>query len=242
MSAGWKAKRFWTEVTVAEAEGEGEGGFAVHLDGRRVMTPGKLPLTLPTRPMAEAVAGEWAAQQDEIRPLSMPVTRAANSAIERVAPNRAEVAAMLAAYGETDLTCHRAETPERLAARQTAAWDPLLDWLAERHGARLVPTAGLLPVDQPRESLAALSEHVSGLDAFRLTGLHDLVTLSGSIVIGLAVAHDHLDPATGWTASRIDEDWQIEQWGRDEEADASAAFKRQDFHRAKAFWELSLSA
>jgi chaperone required for assembly of F1-ATPase len=235
MSAGWKAKRFWKEVSVAETD----GGFAVHLDVRRVMTPGKLPLTLPTRPMAEAIAEEWAAQQDEIQPLTMPVTRAANSAIERVTPQRPEVAAMLAAYAETDLTCHRADTPQTLAERQAAAWDPLLDWAADRFGARLFATAGILPVDQPPASLAALSDHVDSFDAFHLTAFHDLVTISGSLVIGLAVAHDHLDPETAWSMSRIDEEWQIEQWGRDDEAEAAAAIKRQDFLRAKTFWMLT---
>lgn len=237
MSAGWKAKRFWTEVSVTEAD----GGYAVHLDARRVMTPGKLPLTLPTRPMAEAIAQEWAAQEGEIQPLTMPVTRAANSAIERVTPQRAEVAAMLAAYAETDLTCHRAETPEALAQRQAAAWDPLLDWAADRFGARLFATAGILPVDQPPASLAALKAHVEGLDAFHLTAFHDLVTISGSLIIGLAVAHDHLEPEAAWSLSRIDEDWQIEQWGSDDEAEAAAAVKRADFLQAKSFWALSSS-
>jgi chaperone required for assembly of F1-ATPase len=235
MSAGWKAKRFWKEVSVAEAE----GGFAVHLDTRRVMTPGKLPLTLPTLPMAEAVAQAWAAQQDEVQPLTMPVTRAANSAIERVTPQRAEVAQMLAAYAETDLTCHRADAPETLAQRQATAWDPLLDWTAERFGARLFATVGILPVAQQPASLAALKAHVDGFDAFHLTAFHDLVTISGSLVIGLAVAHEHLEPDAAWFLSRIDEDWQIEQWGRDDEAEAAAAVKRADFLQAKSFLVLA---
>ncbi|NKX45381.1 ATP12 family chaperone protein [Roseicyclus persicicus] len=235
MTGGWKARRFWREVSVGEAE----GGFSVHLDARRVMTPGKLPLTLPTRVMAEAIAAEWAAQDDEIRPLTMPVTRAANSALERVVPQQPEVAAMLAAYAETDLTCHRADTPEALQARQAAAWDPLLDWAAETHGARLLPTVGILPVAQPQASLDALAAHVAALDAFRLTALHDLVTLSGSLVIGLATAAGRLDAETGWSLSRIDEDWQIEQWGPDEEAEAAAAHKRAAFHAARRFWDMA---
>jgi chaperone required for assembly of F1-ATPase len=238
MSSGWKAKRFWSDVSVAEAA----DGYAVQLDARRVMTPGKLPLALPTRAMADAVAAEWAAQQDEIQPLTMPVTRAANSAIERVAPQHDAVAATLAAYAETDLTCHRADTPQTLAARQAAAWDPLLDWLSGALGARLFPTTGVLPVAQPSRSLERLGAHVAGLDAFRLTALHDLVALSGSLVIGLAVAHDRLDPEAAWPVSRIDEDWQIEQWGRDAEAAAAAAVKRRDFLRAKTFWALAARA
>jgi len=235
MTGGWKAKRFWQTVSVAEAE----GGFAVQLDSRRVMTPGKLPLIVPSRAMAEAVAAEWDAQEDEIRPLTMPVTRAANSAIERVRPQHAAVVTNLAAYGETDLTCHRADAPAALAARQAQAWDPLLDWAAETLGARLHPTVGVLPIAQPPGSLDALKATVAKFDPFQLTGLYDLVTLSGSVILGLAVAHRHVDPETGWAASRIDEDWQIEQWGADEEAAQAAEVKRAQFHSADRFLRFS---
>jgi len=238
MIGGWKAKRFWTGVSVAEAE----RGHSVHLDTRQVLTPGKLPLIVPTRAMAEAIAAEWDAQQGEIQPLTMPVTRSANSAIERVRPQRAEVAAMLAAYAETDLTCHRAGTPAELAARQAQAWDPLLDWAAEALDARLTPTVGVLPVDQPPASLAALSARVAALDEFHLTALHDLVTLSGSLLLGLATAERHLDPDTAWSLSRIDEDWQIEHWGRDEDADEATQIKRAQFLQADRFWALSTRA
>jgi chaperone required for assembly of F1-ATPase len=234
MIGGWKAKRFWTDVSVTEAE----GGFAVLLDTRRVQTPGKQPLILPTHAMAEAVAAEWAAQDGEIKPLTMPVTRAANSAIERVRPQKAEVAAMLAAYGETDLTCHRAASPAALVERQAQAWDPILAWAATAHGAPLRPTVGVLPALQPQGSLDALAAHVAALDEFRLTALHDLVTLSGSILLGLAVADRHLDPETGWRLSRIDEDWQAEQWGEDEEAAEAAAIKRAQFLQADTFWAM----
>ena len=234
MTGGWKAKRFWKDVSVTEAE----GGFAVMLDTRRVQTPGKQPLVVPTEAMAQAIAAEWAAQDGEIKPLTMPVTRAANSAIERVRPQKPEVAAMLAAYGETDLTCHRAASPAELAARQAAGWDPVLDWAAENLGAPLVPTKGVLPVPQPQASLDALLAHVGALDEFRLTALHDLVTLSGSILLGLAVAHRNLAPETAWSLSRIDEDWQIEQWGADEEAAEAAALKRAQFLQADAFWAM----
>ena len=235
MTGGWKAKRFWTDVSVVETD----GGFAVVLDTRRVQTPGKQPLILPTPQMARAVADEWAAQQGEIKPLTMPVTRAANSAIERVRPQKPEVAAMLAAYAETDLTCHRAAAPVELAARQADAWDPILAWAAATHAAPLVPTVGVLPVAQPQASLAALAAHVAALDEFHLTALHDLVTLSGSLLIGLAVAERHIDPDTGWTLSRIDETWQIEQWGADEEAAEAAAIKHAQFLQADAFWAMS---
>lgn len=238
MTGGWTARRFWTDVSVIETD----GAYGVQLDSRRVMTPGKIPLVLPSRAMAEAVAAEWAAQEGVIQPLGMPVTRAANSAIERVRPQRAEVAEMLAAYAQTDLVCHRAETPEALARLQAEAWDPLLDWAERAHGARLLPTRGILPAQQPPRALAALGAHVAGLDEFHLTALHDLVTISGSLILGLATAAGHVAPDRAWSLSRIDEDWQIAQWGHDDEAAAMAENKRAAFLRAQEFWVMSAPA
>ncbi|MCU4654083.1 ATPase [Roseibacterium sp. SDUM158016] len=235
MTGGWKAKRFWREVTVIEAD----HGWQVLLDARPVRTPAKAAMDLPTEAMARAVAEEWEVVGDEIDPRRMPVTRSANSAIDRVLPQRDEVAGMLAAYAETDLLCHRAESPEALVLRQAEGWDPLLDWAAEAYDARLVPTAGILPVAQPEASLARLDAAVRGHDVFRLTALHDLVTLSGSLILGLAVAEGRIEPTTGWRLSRIDEDWQIEQWGADEEAEEAAAFKLEQFLHASRFWSLS---
>ncbi|MDG4650233.1 ATP12 family protein [Roseibacterium sp. SDUM158017] len=233
--SGWKAKRFWKDVSVAR----NEGGWHVLLDSRPVRTPAKAAMDLPTEAMALAVAEEWAAQEGDIDALSMPVTRSANSAIDRVAPQHDEVAGMLAAYAETDLLCHRAESPEALAERQAKGWDPLLDWAAEAHGARLLATAGILPVAQPAESLERLALGLRALDPFRLTALHDLVTLSGSLILGLAVAGGRIDVEAGWRLSRIDEDWQIEQWGEDEEAAEAAAYKFEQFRHADRFWRLS---
>lgn len=232
---GWKAKRFWKEATVVR----NPSGWHVMLDNRPVRTPSKAPMDLPTEDMARAIAAEWDAQGDVLDPLTMPVTRSANSAIDRVATQHGEVADMLAAYAETDLLCHRAEGPDSLCALQALGWDPLLDWAEERFGARLVSTTGILPCDQPSDALDRLSDAVHGIDAFRLTALHDLVGLSGSLIIGLAVAHGRLDPAEGWRLSRIDEDWQIQQWGEDEEAAEATARKFAEFDHARRFWALS---
>jgi chaperone required for assembly of F1-ATPase len=232
---GWKVKRFWTEATVVP---DGSS-WHVLLDSRPLRTPAKAVLDLPTEEMARAIAAEWAEQGEEIDPLSMPVTRSANSAIDRVATQHGEVAGMLAAYAETDLLCHRAETPLRLNEQQAAAWDPLLDWAEHRFGARLAPTTGILPVAQAEPALRLLSDTVHGMGAFQLTALHDLVSLSGSLILGLAVAEGRLDPAEGWRLSRIDEDWQIAQWGEDEEAAEVAARKYSEFLHAKRFWTLS---
>jgi len=152
----------------------------------------------------------------------MPLTRAANSALEKVLPQHAAVAQMLAEYGGTDLLCYRAESPEALVARQAAAWDPWLAWARDALGAPLVQARGVMHVPQPQQSLDRLAARVAAEDAFRLTALHDLVTLSGSLILALAVADRALDPAEAWDISRIDETWQEEQWGRDDDAHAMA--------------------
>ncbi|WP_212523658.1 ATP12 family protein [Actibacterium sp. MT2.3-13A] len=232
--SGWTAKRFWKEATV-EREAE---GFGVRLDGRPVKTPAKAPLLVPTRALAEAVAAEWDAQREKIDPETMPVTRAANAAIDKVAAQFDEVAGLIAAYGGTDLLCYRAETPEELAARQAEAWDPLLDWAESALGAWLTPTAGVMHVAQSEPALGALSARVHRLDPFELTALHDLVGLSGSLVIGLAALEGWADAETLWALSRIDETWQEDLWGADEEAAETAARKKQQFRQALHFFEL----
>lgn len=231
---GWARKRFWTEATV----GQGQGGWQVLLDGRAVKTPAKAPLVLPTEGLAQAVAGEWQAQGREIVPASMPLTRIANTAIDGVAARHAEVVAALAAWGASDLLCYRAEAPAVLAARQAAGWDPWLDWAEQAFGARLAVTRGIMPVTQPAGALAALRAAVAAHDAFRLAALHDLVTIPGSLVLGLAVAAGRLTPDAAFDLSRIDDDWQAEQWGVDAEAAEVAARKRADIGHAGRFFAL----
>lgn len=231
----WALKRFWT---VARAEPRDQG-WAVLLDGRTVHTPAHAPLILPTEALAEAVAAEWQAQAGEVRPGQMPFTRAANSALDKVMPQAGAVADMLIEYGDTDLLCYRAETPEELAAAQAEAWDPLLDWARSALGATLVATAGVVHVDQPERARAVLRAAVSGQDAFALTALHDLVTLSGSLVIGLAVQRGVYPPDDLWSRCRVDEVWQQEQWGADAEAEDAAERRRRDFLVAARLHALS---
>ena len=234
----WAAKRFWKEATV----GEEEDGHVVLLDGRPIRTPSRAPLALPTRALAAAVAEEWDRQEEIIRPATMPMTRFANTAQDRVAPEFDAVARMVAAYGETDLLCYRAEGPAELVRRQREAWDPLLDWAAERFAARLHPTAGVVPVAQPAEALDRLAVAVMDRSPWRLTALHELVVLTGSLVAGLAVAEGVRTPEDAWTLSRIDEDWQISQWGSDSEAEAAAARRRAEFLDAVRFDRLLTGA
>lgn len=230
----WKAKRFWQAATAVPCD----GGFAVALDGRLVKTPAHTLLAVPTQALAEVIAAEWDAQQGQIRPEAMPATRAANSALDKVAPQFAAVADMLAEYGGSDLLCYRADGPATLVARQAAAWDPLLDWAAAHYGARLTVTAGVVHVAQPAETLAALRAAVHRCTPFELAALHDLVAISGSLILGLAVTEARLTAEEAFALSRIDEHWQNEQWGVDDEAAALEAIKHQALRDAARFYEL----
>lgn len=228
----WVAKRFWTDAAVARED----GGYTVHLDGRPVKTPAKAPLLVPTHAMADAIADEWRAVETKIDPNVMPFTRSANAAIDKVAVQFGEVADMLAAYGGSDLLCYRAATPKGLADRQSAGWDPLLDWADQTYGARLVVTVGLMPVPQESGALAALTKPLYTATSFEMAALHDLIAMSGSLVLALAVTQRKLTPSEAWSLSRIDETWQAEQWGVDDGAAQAAEIKRKAFDHAASFY------
>ena len=174
-----------------------------------------------------------------VKPKAMRLLTAnmTNSAIDKVRTQRAEVEAHLAGYAGTDLLSYRADGPVELFERQKQAWDPILDWIEAQYGARLKATAGVMPVSQDDETLATLAQQMTSMDEFALTGFHDLVALSGSYVLALAVAASHLTGETAWELSRIDEEFQIEQWGRDEEADAEMTLRREAFLHARNFFQ-----
>jgi chaperone required for assembly of F1-ATPase len=230
----WAAKRFWT---AAAAVPEG-GAWAVRLDGRPVRTPGKAVLALPGAALARAVAAEWDAQGERVDPLSMPLTRAANTTLDKLPVQRDGLIEGLTQYGASDLLSYRADGPPDLAARQAAAWDPLLDWAEARLGARLTVTAGVMPVAQDVSALSALRARVAACTDWELTGLTELVSLSGSLVLGLAVLERRLTPETAWEASRVDETHQIERWGADEEEVGRVARRFADFARARRWLDL----
>lgn len=233
----WKAKRFWTAASVVPID----GGFTVHLDNRAVKTPAKTPLIVPTRAMAAAIAAEWDAQEGQIDPRTMPVTRSANAAIDKVAVQHPEVAQMIADYGDSDLLCYRAPGPVELIERQAQMWDPLLDWAEATLGVRLSTATGVVHVPQDHRHLTELSARVHAMDNFTLAAFHDLVSLSGSLILGFAVLMDHRSADEIWHLSRLDEEWQIEQWGADEDAAAMAETKRLAFLHAKFFLDLARS-
>ncbi|MEP3346734.1 MAG: ATP12 family protein [Litoreibacter sp.] len=230
----WAAKRFWKATTADKVD----GGYTVHLDGRPVRTPAKTLVVVPTQSMADAMRDEWEAQDEKIDPLTMPVTRAANAALDKVSTQHAEVVEMLAAYGDSDLLCYRADSPEALVAQQATGWDPLIDWAATELKAPLKLRTGIMHEPQDPQSIQVLQALVAELDPFRLTAFHDLVAITGSLILGLAITRGRLDAQTAWDLSRIDEEWQIAQWGRDEDADAQAGKKKEDLLRAAVFFSL----
>ena len=224
-------KRFWTSVDLTEAD----GGFGVALDGRPVRTPGRAMLSLPTRPLAEAVAAEWRAQGEAIDPRSMPFTGLANAAIDRVAADPASFAGTLAGYGESDLLYYRADHPQRLVEKQRAAWDPLLAWARRRFDVDFVTGSGIIHLPQDEATLAQLRHAVAALDPFRLAALSPLVTISGSLVAALAVLEGACPVDEVWQAVTVDDRFQMDEWGADAEAEAALDNRRRDFESAARF-------
>ena len=218
-------KRFWRAASVEEQG----AGYTILLDARPVKTPARALLTLPTCALAEAIAAEWDAQADTIDPRAMPLTGLANAAIDRVAPDPATFAGGLAQFGASDLLYYRAERPRRLVELQAAAWDPLLDWARRRFDVDFVLGSGVMPVDQPEATVRALAPAVAAYDPFRLAALSPLVTVGGSLIAALALAEGAVARDAAWTAVTIDEQFQLDEWGSDAEAEKALAVRREDF-------------
>lgn len=227
-------KRFWKEVATVAAE----GGWSIELDGRPIKTPARELLVLPSEALARAIAAEWSAVGEKIDPRTMPLTGLANAAIDRVAPDKATFAAGLAKYAEADLACYRADMPQKLVDRQAEHWDALLSWARRRFDVDFVTTAGITHVQQPQATIDRLSHAVVALDPFQLAGLSPLITTGGSLVAALAVLEGGFTPGQAWEAVSIDDRWQLEQWGADEEAETALENRRADFMAAAQFLEL----
>ena len=224
-------KRFWKDVAI-DADG------VVTLDGRPVRTPGRVPLALPFPALAEAVADEWRAVGEQIDPRVMPMTGLSNAAIDRVAPEKDQFAATLAAFGESDLLCYRAEESPALVARQSQLWNPLIEWAAGRYDVRFEIVGGIMHRVQPPETVARLGETVAARTPWELAGLSPIVTIGGSLIAALALLEDAATADTVWRAVEADEDWQTEQWGRDEVSIAALESRRSDFFAGARFLDL----
>jgi chaperone required for assembly of F1-ATPase len=227
-------KRVYTSVDTRQAG----DGWGIALDGRPLRTPAKRELIVPNEALAAAIAAEWDAQESDIHPETMPLTRLAATAIDRTAEKRADIVAEIANYAATDLLCYRAERPPALAARQEAVWQPLLDWAAGRYDAGLAVTAGIVPTAQSPASLKAYAAAVAALDHFRLTALQAATAASGSLILALALHEKRLDAEAAFAASQLDETFQIEAWGEDAEAARRRRALAADIAAAARFLDL----
>ncbi|WP_417671532.1 ATP12 family chaperone protein [Roseibium sp.] len=221
-------KRFYKEATAAPVE----GGYAIHLDGRPVKTPGKSTLVLPGEALANAVAAEWQAQEKVINPGAMPLTRIANSAQDAVSQRFAEVADEITRFCGTDALCYRADEPETLVARQTELWDPVLRWAEALLGGRFELVAGLIHREQPEALLKAYRARLEDVSPLRLAALHTATSIAGSALLALAVTEREVSVDDAWTMAHVEEDFNVERWGEDAEASAIRAYKRTEFEAA----------
>ena len=227
-------KRFWK---TAEAVPD-QGGWTIRLDARPVRTPARALLSVPTRGLAEAIAAEWDSTGETVDPRAMPLTGLANAAIDRVAPDKAQFAAGLATYGESDLIFYRAGGPSPLVERQSISWNHLLAWARRRYDVDFATTTGIIHIAQPSATVERLAHAVAVLGTFELAGLSLLVTIGGSLVAALATFEQAITPNEAWDAVSIDERWQLEQWGLDAEAQLALESRRRDFLAAARFLEL----
>lgn len=232
-----RGRRFYTAVSV----GEDVAGYVILLDSREVRSPAGGELVLANRALAEAVADEWRAQEDEIVPRTMPLMSLVATAVDRVVPRRGEVVDAIARYARTDLLSYRAEAPAELVARQCSLWDPLLEWCAERTRTTLAVTAGVMPAQQSPDVLEAIAALVADRGDLELVALHELVTLTGSVVIGLAVAEGRISGDEAAAAAQLDETWQAGRWGEDEEAQERRDAVRRDLLAAERLLRLCRS-
>lgn len=229
------ASRFYSSVSV-EAAG---GSWRILLDGRPVKTPQRAEFTLPSESLAQAIAEEWEAQSSEIDPAAMPLTKLANTAIDGVTGRETEIGEDILRFAARDLLCYRADQPQELEERQREVWDPLIHWVNEHYGARLCLAAGVMPIDQPAEAIASLRTAIICRDAFALTALHVMTSLTGSAVLPLARICGRLTLDEAWEAAHLDEDFQIARWGEDAEAKARRAARYKEMAAASKFYALA---
>ncbi|ACV75353.1 MAG: ATP12 family protein [Zymomonas mobilis] len=229
-----KRKRFYKKATVDKAE----IGFAAKLDDRQIMTPARHPLILPTRALAEAVAEEWNNQPKEIDPASMPITGYANAAVDLVPDRYDDFVAGIRQFAESDVTCYRADSPQALVDREIELWEPLLEWAEKRFDIHFHRVVGIIHKKQPEVTLQRIGAAVTDFNHFEIVALTQLATISGSLVIPLAILADEITPEKAFDAAHIDEIWQAEQWGQDEVAANALKRRRRDFLAAARFFSL----
>lgn len=228
-------KRFYKAAQAARSD----TGFVIHLDGKPVRTPAGRPFTLGDFDrLAQEIAAEWDAQEQEIRPSTMPLTQLTATALDRVGPERTAIIEQMVAYAKTDLLCYRADAPQELAERQHNVWQPVLDRIESRLGCRFAVTTGIIAVDQPPETLAVVQNRLENLDVWHLTVTQAAAAAAGSTILALALVEGDLAAEQVYALSQVDETWQIEFWGEDAEATQRRAALAKDISAAGRLLEL----
>lgn len=227
-------KRFYTDVRVVPHE----AGYAILLDAQYLKTPGGAVLCAPTYALADAVSAEWSTQGKTIDPNAMPLTRHANTAIDRISAHRAAIVDTIARYAHTDVVCYRAHYPADLVILQSQTWDPLLEWLERTHHIRLIATTSLRTIEQDVDPFPHFRAIIATYDDWTLAALHEVTNISGSLIIALALAADHLTPDQAWRAGQLDELYQASRWGIDPLAEAARQTKHTALLEAARLFQL----
>ncbi|MDA0708286.1 MAG: ATPase [Proteobacteria bacterium] len=224
-------KRFYKDVTIKSHEDD----FVILLDGKFVKTPEKNLLTIPTEKMAKIIQDEWQAQEDKIKPHLMPITKLANTAIDRVDKRKSEIIKMLVEYAVSDQVCYRADNPPDLIQQQNDIWDPLIKWLYETHRINLKITTGIKFIDQENIALDKFRSVFESMESFPLTAYYNMATILGSVTIGLNLYQGQISIEQAWNAGQLDENYQISIWGVDEEAEIRRKNLKSDLEYASQF-------
>lgn len=218
-------KRFYDTASFSESA----EGYSILLDGKTVRTPARTELCVAGKALAESIVTEWNAQDDVIDPATMPMTTRANTTLDRVRGRETDVIDELVQYAGSDLLCYRADSPEGLVTLQCEVWDPVLAWAKNALGAEFITRTGIAHINQSAQSLETIRSAFSGFDPYVLTPLHTMTTLTGSALLTLAHVQGYLAADEVWTATHVDEDWQISKWGEDDEAVERRVLRRQEF-------------
>ena len=231
----WKQKRFWKNVHVVSSE----AGYFIKLDDKILKTPAKKQMMLPTEALAKKVASEWDEQVEEIHPTTMPFTKSANAALDKVSEQFEEVSSLISEYGDTDLLYYRADSPPELQKRQKTGWDPIVKWAENTFKVQINCGTGIVYIPQNEKLFSETRKKINNLSIFELTALYDMVSITGSLILGLAIINGRLSAEEAYQLSRIDEQWQLEQWGEDEEAQVASNLKNIAILHSEEFFALS---
>ena len=204
----WKQKRFWKNVHVVPSEAR----YLIKLDDKILKTPAKRQMELPTEALAKKVASEWDEQVEEIDPTTMPFTKSANAALDKVSEQFEEVGSLLGEYGDTDLLYYRADSPPELQKRQKIGWDPIVKWAENTFKVKINCGTGIVYIPQNEQMFSEIRIKISNLSIFELTAFYDMVSITGSLILGLAIINGRLSAEEAYQLSRVDELWQLEQW------------------------------